>query len=256
MSSDRPDFWAGIGAIASSIVSVYAWLYSIGLVPLFTFITGALFTLWTQERLEKGRRKRDFNIKMSELIYGPLHKELSSMFITFKAFQSPSIGSLENIMKDFRFNLVKEELRYRIKEFQEKIYPYSTLLNTARGEAQIHVKRDLNKHEIEQEVSFDLRSGTQDIFRVAMIRPIFRDKTPFDFLTEKGRLYRDTHIIVYVGTKSEGLFSSEHRIHQISMDILKEVREDPLVQEQRREREHLLKECNSLIESIEKKIVL
>ena len=59
MSSNRIDVWSGIGAIASSILSVYAWLYSIGLVPLFTFITGALFTLWTQERLEKKRQKQE-----------------------------------------------------------------------------------------------------------------------------------------------------------------------------------------------------
>ena len=84
--SDRSDIWSGIGAILSSAMSVYAWLYSIGLVPLFTFIAGALFTLWTQERLQKKKQKREFDEKMTEHIYGPLHQELNSILKDLKNF--------------------------------------------------------------------------------------------------------------------------------------------------------------------------
>jgi hypothetical protein len=85
MLSDQYDFWAGVGAILSSIASVYFWLNSMGLVPLFTFIAGACFTLWTQERLEKKRRERLKDMKMSEHVYGPLYKGLKGIWAELEA---------------------------------------------------------------------------------------------------------------------------------------------------------------------------
>lgn len=251
MPSDHSDFWAGVGTIASSIASAYAWLYSIGLVPLFTFITGACFTFWTQERLEKRRRERERDRLMTELVYGPLHKELNSILVNLENFQSPTGASLKGIMEDFRFNLVKEELRRRIKFFEERLEPYRVLSSVARFETESHLMKGGG-----YEVHFEVWAGGNAIFQIPMIEPIFQDKSPLDFLREKMERYQNVSIIVYVKNKSEGHFSSEHRIHQISTDILLKVREDPRIQEQRREREYLMKECNSLIESIEKEIVL
>jgi len=251
MSSEHFDFWAGIGAIGSAIVSAFAWLYSIGLVPVSMFITGAFFTLWTQERLEKKRRKRDSDIKITEHIYGPLHKELNSILGSLKNFQSPTGASLKGIMEDFRFNLVEKELRYQIWDFQEGLDPYTVLSSMAHYETESHLMTGGG-----MEVMFEVHAGGDAIFQMPMIEPIFKDKTPLDFLAEKVERYQNASMIVYVKGKSEGLFSSEHRIHQISIDILTKVREDPSVQRQRKEREYLIKECTSLIESIEKEIVL
>lgn len=95
MSSDHSDLWAGIGAVVSSALSVLAWFHSIGLTALFTFVAGSLFTLWRVERLEKKRRKRDFDLKRTEYIYGPLHKELTAIGESLeqqKAFSSSDVG--------------------------------------------------------------------------------------------------------------------------------------------------------------------
>ncbi len=110
MFSDHSDVWAGIGAVLSSILSGYAWLHSIGLLPLFTFVAGAFFTLFTPERLEKKRRRRAFDTKMTEHIYGPLHQELNSLLRDLRAFQSPTghLRTLGNIMEDYRYDLVEE----------------------------------------------------------------------------------------------------------------------------------------------------
>jgi hypothetical protein len=256
MSPARSDIWAGVGAILSSLVSTYAWLYAIGLVPLFTFIAGACFTLWTQERLEMKRRKREFDKKMTEHVYGPMYKELTSIRASLRGFQQSSGGLLHTIFQDYRFNLVKEDLSRRIKELCCRLPPYSALLNEASSETEIYIGRGLKKHKIEGGVRFVIWSGSREIFSYPLTDPVFEDKSPLDFLTKRAEPYRNTFVIVYVGRDSEGRFSKEHRIHQISLDILKKTRKDPTVQKQRRERELLLKECNELIEAIKEKIVL
>lgn len=256
MSPARSDIWAGVGAILSSLVSAYAWLYAIGLVPLFTFIAGACFTLWTQERLEKKRRKRESDKKMTEHVYGPMYKELISIRASLRGFQSDHGGLLPAIFEDYRFNLVKEDLSRRIKDLYHRLSPYSALLNEAHRETETHIGRGLTKHKIEGGVRFVVWSGGREIFIFPIIEPVFEGKSPLDFLTERAEPYRNTSLIVSVGGKSEGQLSKEHRVHQISVDILEEIKKDPTVQEQRRERELLLKECNELIEAIKEEIVL
>ena len=257
MHTDLTEIGTGAGAIISSIGSAWAWFNSIGLVPVFTFIAGAFFTLWTQERLEKKRRKRNYAIKMTEQIHGPLHKELNSALTNLRAFQSGFGASLETIMDDFRFDLVKTKLRNRIKEFQERQHPYAILLRDARRETETHILRGLSDHEIKGKVRFDVFSAGDTLFSIPMIEPIFANKRPLDYIEEKVRRYQPVSmIIVYVKNKSEGRFSKDHRIHKISDDILNKVREDTTVRRQRKEREDLIKECNSLIESIGKEIVL
>jgi len=216
MSPAHSDIWAGVGAILSSIASAYAWLYSIGLVPLFTFIAGVLFTLWTQERLEKKRQKREFDKKMTEYIYGPLHQELNSLLNDLKAFQSPAdpvnrVATLNNIMKDYRYDLVKDEIRHRLEDLQKRLPPYAAILNEARRETETHIGRRLHENGISREIKFVIWAGGLEIDNTVMIEPIFRDKTPLQFLYERARPYRNTSMIVYVGPKSEGQFSKEHR---------------------------------------------
>lgn len=240
----------------SSIAGAFAYLYSIGLVPVCMFIAGACFTLWTQERFEKKKRHRDREIKMTEHIYGPLHKELSSILVGLREFLSPTGVSLDGTIEDFRFGLVKEELDRRIKEFRVRLTPYPDLLSRALNETNFHTSMELGKHEIKKDVRFSVFFGNSEIFTIPMTDIIFKDKTPLDYLTERTRPYKNASIIVYVDSNSEGKFSSEHRMQQISKDILVRVREDPSVKEQREEREYLLKECASLIEAIEKEVVL
>ena len=192
---------------------------------------------------------------MTEHIYGPLHKDLTSKRVSVTAFQGV-IDISYDIMSDFRFNLVKDDLSRRIKDFQDKLTRYSFLLSQAHHETEFHISMGLSKHEIKAEVIFAIWSGGQEVFRFPLREPIFRDKTPLDFLNEKAKLYPNTSMIVYVGNKSEGKFSNEHRIHHISKEILTSVRKDATVQQFRRERKVLLKECTSLLEAIENEFVL
>jgi hypothetical protein len=261
MSSNHSDIWTGIGAILSSILSAYAWLNSIGLVPLFTFIAGACFTLWTQERLEKKRRKREFDKKMTQHIYGPIHQKLTAVLEALEAFRPPTdpstpIFSFYDIMSDYRYGLVKKENRDQLEEFQKRLPPYTALLKEARREVESLTGRCLAEHGISENIRFYIWAGGETVEWVDPIDTILKDKTPLQFLSEEARPYKNFSMIVYVGNASEGHFSEEHRIHPISLKILEEARKDPTVQEQRREREVLLKQCNSLIESTEKKIVL
>lgn len=261
MSSDHSDIWTGMGAILSSILSAYAWLNSIGLVPLFTFIAGAFFTLLTQERLEKKRRKRGFDKKMTQHIYGPIHRKLTTVLEEIEAFRSPtdpytSSFSFHGIINDYRYGFVKKENRDQLEEFQKRLPPYAALLKEARREVESLTGRCLSEHGISGNIRFEVWAGGETIKWGDLIDTILEDKTPLQFLVEEARHYKNFSMIVYVGNVSEGNFSEEHRMHRISLEILEEARKDPTVQEQRREREVLLKQCNSLIESTEKKIVL
>jgi len=261
MFSDRSDIWSGIGAVLSTAVSVYGWFYSIGLASLFTFIAGALFTLATQERLEKKRQKREFDKKMTEHIYGPLHQELNSILKDLKNFQSPvdsvnRVATLENFMENYRYDLVNEELRYHLEEFQKRLQPYAVLWREARNETEIRTKRSLDKHEISGKITFVITAEMQEIDRTNIIELVFRNKTPLQFFAQKAGPYGTAYMIGYVGQKSEGYISKDHRMHKISMEITKELSKTPTIQAQRKEREHLLEECYSLIETIRKQIVL
>jgi len=259
----RSDIRAIIGTAVSSALSVYAWLYSIGLVPLFTFITGFFFTLWTQERFENKRRKQEFDRKMTEYIYGPLHQELSSFLKGLTEFQSSlnpvdRISTLSSFMKDYRYGFAKEEIHHCVEELQKRLLPYAKLFDEARSRTQFFIEQGLDKYQIDHLVRFSvLGSEKQGLYHVAIIEPIFRDKTPSQFLAEQPIPYGNTSTMVYTSYRPAGeLFSNEHRIEQISKDVLEKVRKDPTIQEQRRERELLIKECTSLLGIIRKEITL
>ena len=262
MFSDHFEFLAGLGTVVFIIMSVLAWFRYLPyeLTTVFTFLAGSFFTLWNVERLENKRRKRDREVKMTEYVYGPLHQELNALLKDLRTFQSPTgsvnrVAKLERVMENYRYDLVEEKLRHRLEKLQERLEPYSALVHAARRETETHILRGLRKLEIDRRVRFDIWVGGKRI-NVPIIDPIFRGKTPLDFLTEKVRGFRKFSLTVYVGNKTEGRFSSEHRIHQISKDILKEASENPTIQEQRRERVRLIQECNSLFGEIEKKVVL
>lgn len=185
-----------------------------------------------------------------------MHKELTSIRRALRAHQQVSSASLDVIKDDYRFNLVEENLSTAIEEFEGRLPTYNDLSNDALRQTEILIRRGLSNSGIEGEIGFAILRGMHGDIRFSLTESIFKDKSPLNHLTERAKELRDPLKVVYVGGKSEGRFSSEHRIHKISIDILKEVREDPLVQEHRRERKRLLKECDSLIESIEKMFVL
>ena len=260
----RSDVWTSIGTVVSSALSVYAWLYSIGLVPLFTFVTGSFFTLWTQQRFESKRRKQEFERKMTEYVYGPLHQELSSFLkdlIDFQSSTSPTdrISALANFTKNYRYGFAKKEMLHGMEELQKRLLPYATLVNEARRITQSFIEESLDKHQIHHFVTFKvLSSEKQELYFISMIEPIFRDKTPLQFLAEQPIPYRNTSTMVFISLNpgSGEPFSSEHRIEQISKGVLEELRKDPTVQEQRAERKILIEECILLLEMIRKEITL
>lgn len=257
MPLQRFDILTGIGTLASSAVAIYGWLYSIGLAQLFMFIAGAGFTMLNQERIENKRQQRERQRRMSELVYGPLHGLLNSILKNLEGFQPATDTCLDGITKGWRFNLddiIRKKLGPQIEKFRERLVPYADLCKHARRETETHILKEFGKHKITKGVRFEVWLGGNVILSPSIVDIIFSDKTPLEYIAEKVSSY--ARPIVYVNNKSEGILSSEHRIHQISMDILPKVREDLSVQEQRREREYLIKECNSLIESTEKQIVL
>lgn len=251
LSSDNIDLWTSIGTIVSTGLSVFAWLNAIGLVPLFTFIAGVFFSLWTQERIEKRREKRDFNRQMTSYAFGPLHKELNTISINLERFQTVDEAPLDRIIDDFRFNLIEEKLKARIRDFCDRLPHYNVLWSIANNETNFHISMAMDKR-----VSFAIMVGSQEFYRYDLWEPIFKGKEPLEFLTEKGKQYQDTSIIVYVENKSEGYLSNDQRISKISRQILTTVVQNPKIQEQRNERENLLKECHALIKLAAEKIVL
>jgi hypothetical protein len=264
MVHSRSDVWTSIGTAMSSALSVYAWLYSIGLVPLFTFITGAFFTLWTQERFENKRRKQEFDRKMTEYVYGPLHQELSSFLkdlIDFQSSMGPTdrISTLTTFVKDYRYGLAKKEIQHGIEELRTRLLPYATLYNEARDITRVFIEQSLDKSKIDHHVSFAiLGSEKQQLYITNMLEPIFRDKTPLQFLTEQPIPYMNTSTMVFVNypPTSVELYTNEHKIEQISKDALEKARKYPVVQKQRLERLLLIEECTLLLEMIRKEITL
>jgi hypothetical protein len=261
----RSDTLAIIGTTASSILSAYAWLYSIGLVPLFTFVTGAFFTLWTQERFENKRRKQEFDKKMTESVYGPLHQELSSFLKDLNDFQSSMnptnrISTLASLAKDYRYGFSKKGILQGVEELRNRLLPYATLYNEARDRVQSFILQTLDKNQIKRSVLFSIHDNQNREVHSAIqiIEPIFRDKTPMQFLNELPIPYMNISAKVHFMYPQDigGPLSQEHKIELISKNILEEVRKDPVVQEQRREREFLIEKCCSLLELIKKEITL
>ena len=139
-------------------------------------------------------------------------------------------------MENYRYGLVEKEIRVRLEEFQKRLQPYAVLLKEARNETEIHTRRSLDRHEISGKITFVITAEMQEIDRTSIMKLIFRNKTPLQFLLRKQDLNRNVHMIVYVGQKSEGPISKDHRMHKISMEIVKEVSKASTIQAQRRER--------------------
>lgn len=251
MRLDRSDYWAIFLAIASTIIATLADQYSINLArDLFTFLAGVFTTIFAQSLLEIRRRKRDFEEKMRERVYGPLYNELNSILTNLEGFQAPTNASLDRITKRYRFRFGEKRIQKRIEELIKRLPRYAALQNDAWRETETYIMKSCGKHNVEWEVRFIIWIAGREEYVIPLTEPIFQDKDPLDFLIEKVESYENARFIVRVGRKTEGAFSKEHRIHQFSMEILKEVRKDPLIMKHRKEREYLLKECHLLIQAI------
>lgn len=261
----RSDIKDVIGAAVASALSAFAYLYSIGLVPVFTFIAGMFFTMWAQERFEMKRRKQEFDRKMTEYIYGPLHQEVSSFLKDLEGFQS-SLGPVDRnstlaiFMKDYRYGFAEKEIRDKAEDLQKMLLPYATLFNEARNKTLSLIKEGLIKSGIDQSVRFSILDSEKRSLgqSIEIIEPIFKDKTPWQFIAEQPVPYRNITIEIYIGYHPESveLFSKDHKIEQLSKEVLEKVRDDSLVEEYRQQRSLLMEKCVLLLGLIRTEITL
>jgi len=141
----KDDVIGGVGAIGSTLLAVFGYLWNIGIVQLmFTFLAGSFSTYVIQHRLqieqEKRRIAREHEILMRDKIYGPLLQSLSWSFEKVRDIRDPMEGSydknplmdIDNVMENHLYLLVKKELRLHIQQIHRDLLKYRKLLMIAK----------------------------------------------------------------------------------------------------------------------------
>jgi len=135
------DFWVGVGAIASTIMAAFSWLWNIGFLQLlFSFLTGSLATYLVQARLqdrtEKRQAARQNFMLMREVIYGPLFREINQIDENLKSFEKPQFGEIDGIRRNHLYFVIAEDLRKLINDFCERIRRYMIIDEATGGVAE------------------------------------------------------------------------------------------------------------------------
>ncbi|MCP8304344.1 MAG: hypothetical protein H3Z50_02575 [archaeon] len=73
------DFWAGLGAILSTIIAGLSWFWNIGVLQiLFSVLTGAFITYLVQSKLQDRIEKRRTAVENIKKIYAPFFLEIKN----------------------------------------------------------------------------------------------------------------------------------------------------------------------------------
>lgn len=260
----KDNFWAELGAIASTIMVALSWLWNIGFLQLlFSFLTGSLTTYIVQVRLQDRAQKRQSTrsnfVLMREVIYGPLFKQTNQISEDLKSFKKPQLREIDEIMGIHLYFIVAEELRKLINDFYERVRRYAIVEEATEG-----VTEQISRKTIEENLKrphpsadftiiYRLFVGSKMVKSVDLPQALLQDRTPNEILKVEAAGLKVISIDIVVGGYSYAPIEDVHKTCEIA---LQKMRGNPMFQERESERKYIIREAEKIINLIKPFITL
>lgn len=258
MSKD--DIVGVIGAFLSTLLAAIGFLWSIGFLQLiFTFLTGAFTTYVVQHRLqvesEKRKIKREDAIIMRDKVYGPIFMMASEILESMEQVrESPweTVTELEKMKTEYLFYNVRQDLKSKFYTLLERLNVYTTVYSSAQALILRKMREVVQKFH-EKDISVSLNQvrlhleKVKDAIIVGSItleEAILRRTHPSDFVKSKKEVWGDD---LYVVVSIAGDKKSISDLELLYETVLKEMKKEPLFQEEENQRKSLVRELEAFL---------
>jgi len=267
MSKD--DIIGIFGAALSSVFATLGFLWNIGALQLiFSFLAGSFTTYVVQRRLqmESERRKieREDSITMRDKVYGPIFREMNEILESMELGKSPEweiTSRLKEMKTQYLFYNMRRDLKNKFYTLAEKLDKYQTIYSSTQTLVLLKIREAVEKfHDLDVSLGMgqvrlrlELLKDAIGLGSITLDEAILQGTNPSDFIrTKKKDWGEDIFIEVRVGGKSKELSDFE----SLYENVLSEMEGEPLFQEERKQRQALVKELEMFLGQIEEFITV
>jgi hypothetical protein len=218
--------------------------------------TGGIIGLASAYLLQRQRFKRENVIEMRDKIYGPIFMEISEILEVTKLFKYHDYSSVENlkqVMNDYLFFTIKQDLKSKLSALIERLETYRSIQYAAEM-----IFRDITIEEVKKAFKVDIGSDANQIFLRSLIgatmasaisfkEAVFLKLAPKDFVRkEKEKWGEDIQIEVRIGGQS----ISSDDFESLYGLVLGKMEKESLYLEEKRQRMRLIQELEHFLEQI------
>lgn len=233
-----------------------------GIFALLGAIVGSLIAYYTQKRTQekawKRRIKREDAISMRDEVYGPIFRGLSEILESMELVQSPNweiTGKLEEMKTRYFFYNMRRDLKDKFYALTERLGKYQTIYSATHTLVLRQIREAVEKsHKIDISVSSgQVRLGLEilkeaiEVGSITLEQAILQRIHPSDFIKSKKEEWgEDLSIEVRIGGQLRGLSDFE----SLYEDVLNKMKEEPLYQEEEKQRKFLVEELKTFLNQI------
>ena len=116
-----------IGSAIAGIGAFLSWFYESGLLAAIVgIVTGAGITFFVQSRTQKRAWKREYALKNTEAIYGPLYEDIDKVLsYCGEAFHYVYSHKWREIKQTFQYLTIDEAFRKKLDDFYQRLDNYN-----------------------------------------------------------------------------------------------------------------------------------
>jgi len=254
----QDDVIAVLGTALSSFFVAVGFLWNIGFLQIISSVlAGSFATYFVQYRLqnasEKRRVKRENVILMRDEIYGSLFELLNEILEKLRRAWGVSGGDIQQkIMSHHLFYGINDKLRNKISDLINNLEIYQTIHYSADKEVDAIIFKEVkSKFDVQPRrsnyVLWRLKMGEVMLKAISLKEALFLGKSPLDILPPyKGR-YVEAEIEVSVAGH---VVQDHNKVEFIVKSALQKIEQNPMLREEKRQREILIKEISTLCDQI------
>lgn len=216
---------------------------------------GALLGFLGSIIVQRQSWKRESTLKMVDVIYGPLFREVNRVHESLKSFEKPMAGELEKIMSHYLYFMVDEELRKSLSHFSNRIKRYSTIYEALKGPAN-EIARKVAEENLEKEkltdphdlsIHYRLFVGHKYLAAISLSEALLKGKTPKGILESIKQGLKESRILIDVGGYD---YSDLEAVDRVCEKALREIRETPIFQQTKKESKSIIQQSERIIRRI------
>jgi len=257
------DIRENLGWLIGSIVTVLAlalgWIYQSGVLNTLVGVAiGAGIAYYVQSRTQNRAWKREDAITMRDKVYGPIFREMNEILESMELVQSPNweiTSKLEKMRTQYFFYNMRRDLKDKFYTLTERLEKYQTIYSATHTLVLRQIREAVEKsHKIDIGVSSgQVRLGLEilkeaiEVGSITLEQAILQKTRPSDFIKSKKEEWRED---LFTEVRIGGQLRDLNNFESLYEDVLNEIKEEPLYQEEEKQRKFLVEELKTFLNQI------